>query len=115
MSRTTALSPADLTIGQKVSLSTSVTWPTVAVGPVVSRLDLTVIVAPRLGLSLNLILPPPLEILPEPSDNPNLAVHESAILMFVGSWEEEDEDDEEAHFGLRFRFTAIAIWFAASE
>jgi len=41
MSRTTVLSPAALTIGQKVSLFTSVTCPTVTVGPAVSKLDLT--------------------------------------------------------------------------
>lgn len=41
MSRTTVLSPAALTIGQNVSLSTSVTWPTTAAGPDVSKLDLT--------------------------------------------------------------------------
>ena len=39
MSRTTVLSPAALTIGQKVSLLTSVTLPTV--WPTVSKLDLT--------------------------------------------------------------------------
>lgn len=41
MSRTTVLSPAALTMGQNVSLLTSVTCPTVTVGPVVSKLDLT--------------------------------------------------------------------------
>ena len=39
MSRTTVLSPAALTMGQKVSLLTSVTFPTAA--PTVSKLDLT--------------------------------------------------------------------------
>lgn len=39
MSSTTVLSPAALTMGQKVSLLTSVTWPTVA--PAVSKLELT--------------------------------------------------------------------------
>jgi hypothetical protein len=42
MSRTTVLSPAELTMGQKVSLVTSVTCPTAEVGPAVSKLDLTV-------------------------------------------------------------------------
>lgn len=41
MSSTTVLSPAALTMGQNVSLLTSVTCPTVTVGPVVSKLDLT--------------------------------------------------------------------------
>lgn len=41
ISRTTVLSPAALTIGQNVSLSTSVTWPTTTVGPDISKLDLT--------------------------------------------------------------------------
>lgn len=44
ISRTTILSPAALTMGQKVSLFTSVTWPIVA--PAVSKLDLTVKTAP---------------------------------------------------------------------
>jgi len=52
MSRTTVLSPAALTIGQKVSLFTSVTCPTVTVGPAVSKLDLT----PTLLLKLKLLV-----------------------------------------------------------
>lgn len=52
ISRTTVLSPAALTIGQKVSFVTSVTCPTVA--PAVSRLDLTFPTTPFLLLFLAL-------------------------------------------------------------
>lgn len=52
MSRTTVLSPAALTMGQNVSLFTSVTFPTVTVGPAVSKLDLTATLPLLLKLTL---------------------------------------------------------------
>lgn len=57
MSRTTVLSPAALTIGQNVSLLTSVTCPTVTVGPAVSKLDLTLRFTFPLFLKLKLLRP----------------------------------------------------------
>lgn len=62
MSRTTVLSPAALTMGQKVSLLTSVTCPTVTVGPAVSKLDLTLRLELPLFLKLKLLKPTFLEL-----------------------------------------------------
>lgn len=82
MSRTTIFSPAELTMGQKVSFVTSVTCPTVAVGPTVSKLDLTVKTQPllftsSLKYSENLLLELELKSLDEEEiENESLATEE---------------------------------------
>ena len=80
MSRTTVLSPAASTIGQKVSLLTSVTCPTVTVGPAVSKLHLTL----NLVLSLTLIVV-----------KVRLAMFMLLALLDIQEEEEEEEEEEE--------------------
>lgn len=102
ISRTTVLSPAALTMGQNVSLLTSVTFPTVTVGPAVSKLDLTL--RPPFFLKLNLCIPTFFELKMEEE---NEVVEEEACESF---------DDEALsktvvpiHLGEVQRFRAIDV------
>ena len=100
MSRTTVLSPAALTIGQKVSLLTSVTCPTVTVGPVVSKLDLTLTLPLLLKLKLLLVLKLTLAMFMLPKQEPSEDLKEDALSKEAG-------DETHLQLGEIQRFRAI--------
>ncbi|MCI26739.1 hypothetical protein A2U01_0047936 [Trifolium medium] len=103
MSRTTVLSPAALTMGQNVSLLTSVTCPTVTVGPVVSKLDLTLTLP--FFLKLKLFKPTLLELKMEEEnevveeDEPSNSFDEEPLSKTVVP----------IHLGEVHRFRAIGV------
>lgn len=112
MSRTTVLSPAALTMGQKVSLLTSVTWPTVTVGPAVSKLDLTVrLLEPLLKPKLLLLLRLTLTLLPIFLEH-NLAEEEEEEALLLSHRVVEPTHLGEAQ---RLRFRAIIAECRESE
>lgn len=113
ISRTTVLSPAALTIGQKVSLLTSVTCPTVTVGPAVSKLDLTLTLPLLLKLKL-LLLTLAMFIMLPPLFDPKTKEEE----LSDGLKEEAQSKEGEAthlHLGEVQRFRAIdACWVGSN-